>query len=237
MKKFELLELINTLKIDRDDFYVLSSGALVLRGLLDNANDLDMRVTEKCLEKLKEQFNVKQKENGWYYVSDDIECCVGEMDSYELHEGVNLESLEKYFRYLKTSLREKDLIRYRIVKEELIKRNLLQIHEMRLHDEPFKLIKNKTKTVELRLNDLKRQQLKIGDIITFISRASGESLDAVITNLYKFKDFKELYDNFDKVAIGYSEDDVVNPKDMEQYYEEEDIKKYGTLAIELKAMI
>ena len=30
-------------------------------------------------------------------------------------------------------------------------------HEMRLHDEPFNLIKNGTKTIELRLYDEKRR--------------------------------------------------------------------------------
>lgn len=31
------------------------------------------------------------------------------------------------------------------------------MHEMRLHNEPFVLIKNGTKTIELRLNDEKRR--------------------------------------------------------------------------------
>ncbi len=153
---------------------------------------------------------------------------------YELHEGINLESLEKYFNYLKTSERVKDLLRYSIVKEELIKRGLLSIHEMRLHKEPYELIKNGTKTLELRVNDPKRQLLKIGDIITFISRATEEKLDAVIINLYKCKDFEEIYKKFDKVAIGYEENDIPKAEDMEKYYSKEDIKKYGTLVIELK---
>lgn len=38
-------------------------------------------------------------------------------------------------------------------------------YEMKLNNEPFKAIKNGTKTLELRLNDEKRKQLIVGDYI------------------------------------------------------------------------
>lgn len=47
MKKDELLELIKTLKIDKEEFWVLSSGALVLREIYPDAGDLDIAVTKK----------------------------------------------------------------------------------------------------------------------------------------------------------------------------------------------
>lgn len=37
---------------------------------------------------------------------------------------------------------------------------------MRLHKEPFELIKNGSKTIELRLYDEKRQMINLGDTIT-----------------------------------------------------------------------
>ena len=40
-------------------------------------------------------------------------------------------------------------------------------YNMKLNNEPFNLIKNGTKTVELRLNDEKRKLLNIGDKIEF----------------------------------------------------------------------
>ena len=40
-------------------------------------------------------------------------------------------------------------------------------HEMKLNNGPFERIKNGTKTIELRLNDEKRQLLKIKDLIEF----------------------------------------------------------------------
>ena len=40
MNKEELIELLNTLKIDKEEFWVLSSGALVLRDIYEDAGDL-----------------------------------------------------------------------------------------------------------------------------------------------------------------------------------------------------
>lgn len=123
MNKEQLLELIKTLKIDKDEYWILSSSQLVLRDLFDKANDLDIAVTEKGLEQLKQNYDLKQKENGWYIVNDKIECIVDTKEDWKIekHDNYNLESLEKYMMYLETSTREKDKIKYEIVKKELQK--------------------------------------------------------------------------------------------------------------------
>ena len=41
------------------------------------------------------------------------------------------------------------------------------IHKMKLNESPFERIKNGTKTIEFRLYDEKRRQVKIGDKIEF----------------------------------------------------------------------
>ena len=46
-------------------------------------------------------------------------------------------------------------------------------HELRLHDEPFNLIKNGTKTIELRLYDEKRREIHEGDNIEFTNNING----------------------------------------------------------------
>lgn len=45
---------------------------------------------------------------------------------------------------------------------------------MKWNNGPFELIKNGTKTIELRLNDEKRQLLKIKDLIEFTNRTNNE---------------------------------------------------------------
>ncbi|MFI3307114.1 MAG: hypothetical protein R3Y21_00965 [Mycoplasmatota bacterium] len=127
MDREQLIQLIETIKIDKDKFWILSSSALVLRKLYDKANDLDIAVTREGLEQLKKQYDLLEKENGWFKVNDKIECCVDEYEDYKVEKTkeYNLESLEKYFEYLKSSKREKDIIKYKIVKEELLKRNII----------------------------------------------------------------------------------------------------------------
>lgn len=125
MKKDELIELIKSLKIDLEEFWILSTSALVMRDLYIDAGDLDIAVTKKGLEQLKEKFDVKQKENGWYFVNEKVECILDTKEDWKIEKygKYNLESLEKYYEYLKTSKREKDKIKYEIVSKELKKNN------------------------------------------------------------------------------------------------------------------
>lgn len=108
------------------------------------------------------------------------------------------------------------------------------MHEMRLHNSPFNLIKSGTKTIELRLNDEKRSLIKVGDKIEFTNRVTEEKIMVEVINLHKYNSFSELYKHFDKVSMGYREDEEADPKDMEQYYSKEEQDKYGVLGIEVK---
>lgn len=108
------------------------------------------------------------------------------------------------------------------------------LHKMKLNSDPFIKIKSGKKTVELRLYDEKRQKLKSGDKIEFTNVKTGETLVCNVKCLYTFPYFEELYKHFDKVSIGYDEDETADFKDMEQYYSKEDEIKYGTVGIEIE---
>ena len=107
-------------------------------------------------------------------------------------------------------------------------------HEMKLNNGPFINIKNGTKTIELRLNDEKRQLLKVKDLIEFTNKETMEKMLVEIENIYHYPSFEELYKHFDKVSMGYNEEDIADPKDMEAYYTKEEQEKYGVLGIEIK---
>ena len=107
-------------------------------------------------------------------------------------------------------------------------------HTMKLHHEPFELIKNGFKTIEMRLFDEKRQLLNLGDEITFTDTSNEHQITCEVLSLNEYKDFTELYKNYDKKDLGYSNDEIANPKDMLRYYSEEDIKDYGVIAIKIK---
>ena len=107
-------------------------------------------------------------------------------------------------------------------------------YDMKVNSSPYEKIKNGTKTIELRLNDEKRKKLKVNDIIEFTNRETLEKMEVIVENIYYYPTFDELYKHFDKVSLGYEENDVANSKDMEQYYTKEQQEKYGVLGIEIK---
>lgn len=125
MNKKELIELIESLKLDRNEFLIISSGALVIRGIYPDAGDLDIAVTEKGLQELKKNYNLKAKGNGKYIVNDKIECILDTNGDWKIEKygDYNLQSIEKYYEYLKGSTREKDKARIPLI-EEYIKNRI-----------------------------------------------------------------------------------------------------------------
>ena len=108
-------------------------------------------------------------------------------------------------------------------------------HEMKLHASPFEMIKSGQKTIELRLYDEKRQQIKEGDTIIFTNTVNGEKMSRKVKKLQRFDSFEELYKSLPLLQCVYTVDDVDNakPSDMDQYYSVEKQDKYGVVGIEL----
>ena len=109
------------------------------------------------------------------------------------------------------------------------------IHNMKLWGDAFQSIADGNKTIELRLNDEKRQQINIDDTIIFNCTKNNEVITARVKALHKFTDFKELYENLPLEKCGYSVDELDNAHytDMYDYYSQDQIQKYGVLGIEL----
>ena len=109
------------------------------------------------------------------------------------------------------------------------------MHTMNLNPAPFAMIKSEKKTVELRLYDEKRQQIKMGDQILFTNTATEETLTVTVVKLHIFENFTQLYESLPLLQCGYTEADIntAHPSDMEQYYSAEKQQKYGVVGIEL----
>lgn len=108
------------------------------------------------------------------------------------------------------------------------------LHKMHLKEVPFEKIKNGRKTIELRLNDEKRQQIQIGDFIEFSQLESNNKLTVRVTALHRFDSFTELYSSLPKEKLGYNTADTPDPSCMDSYYSREKQEKYGVLGIELR---
>ena len=105
---------------------------------------------------------------------------------------------------------------------------------MNLAPLPFKAISIGKKTIEMRLYDEKRSKIKVSDEIEFENIDTHQKIKCEVINLTRYKDFFELYSNFDKTTIGYDKNETANAEDMYTYYSPEQIQKYGVLAIGIK---
>lgn len=105
------------------------------------------------------------------------------------------------------------------------------IYRMKLQNEPFKQIKKEIKKIEIRLNDEKRKIFEINDYIEFTNITTLEIMFVKITNLYHFKNFEDLFNNFDNSILGCG-----SYEEMYKYYSREEEKKYGVLGIEIKVL-
>jgi ASC-1-like (ASCH) protein len=107
------------------------------------------------------------------------------------------------------------------------------LHQMRLQPNPFEKIKSGTKTIEIRLNDEKRQQVKIDDEVEFsLLSDDSQKIKAKIIDLYKYQTFSELFEAHPAEDFGaVNKDDLLS---IYKYYTKEEESKYGVLGIKIE---
>ena len=114
-----------------------------------------------------------------------------------------------------------------------------RMHRMHLAHRPFQRMEDGKKTLELRLNDPKRREMRVGDVIRF-EDASDETeiLHMEVTELLLFPSFRELYAALPPGEMGYlpEEEASAAPADMEAYYSPEQQARWGVLAIRVKEL-
>lgn len=104
------------------------------------------------------------------------------------------------------------------------------LHKMKLNESPFERIKNGTKTIEFRLNDEKRQLVKVGDQIEFSKLPDlQEKLLVNVVELYKEDTFENLF----RKLYADEEEIIRKTNAMYEYYSHEKEKQYGVLGIKI----
>ena len=112
MNKEEILKMIDSLNLDINDYYVLSGGSLLIQGLRETTNDLDLVVNERALEKLKQSYNlIKKYENG-YIINHNIDVFLETnediLNNRVIIDDYSCQSLESVYKFKKKLNREKD---------------------------------------------------------------------------------------------------------------------------------
>jgi ASC-1-like (ASCH) protein len=107
---------------------------------------------------------------------------------------------------------------------------------MKLNSKYFEYMKNGTKRTEIRLNDEKRRNIKIGDEIVFRKEPElTEEINTQIVNLIVKKNFKELIRNLDVSEYSHkSESEEKFLKDLYRFYTKEQEEKYGVVGIQIE---
>lgn len=106
-------------------------------------------------------------------------------------------------------------------------------HQMHLQPQYFGFIKSGTKRIELRLYDKKRQQIQLGDTITFTS--GDDSLTATVIGLLRYDSFVSLFADHD---ISLLADASITKQalldTLDQFYPPTDQARLGVLGIRIQ---
>ncbi len=129
MKKIELLNLLKELNFPKDEYYVLSGASLVLRGIREEANDLDLCISEELFNQIKDKFNLiqeKKNECGFYKINDNLEIVVDKKDDFKMEIGkkYNLEDLQTILDFKIKRNKPKDKEDIENIKKYLGKHNI-----------------------------------------------------------------------------------------------------------------
>jgi len=109
----------------------------------------------------------------------------------------------------------------------------MQTHQTKLQEKYFSMIKSGEKTIELRLFDDKRKNIKIGDIIEFFDIADkNKTLLVEVIGLHKAADFSALCVQIDCKLAGFSTPDELCTT-MNKFYPVKNQKHFGVIGIEL----
>lgn len=112
------------------------------------------------------------------------------------------------------------------------------IYEMKLQDKFYNYILNGTKRIELRLNDLKRQQIRVGDKIKFFNiQGNDEWFIVEVIGLLNYSNFNDLLNDFEInifADVSMSKDELLDI--LEEFYSIDEQQKFGILGIRFEVI-
>ena len=105
---------------------------------------------------------------------------------------------------------------------------------MKLQAYSFDKIISGEKTIEVRLCDEKRKEIKLGDRIEFKREPEQiETVNTEVVGLLNYRSFDDLVEDFPASDFGYS-DKIKLLNAIYRFYKKEDAEKYGVLGIKIK---
>lgn len=130
MNKVEYLNKLDSLNLDKDRYCIISGGVMLLYGLKETTQDIDIKVKPDYFEELKTRFTFKKspKLAYLYELDDETEVAVLDYDGSDVNivDGYPVESLELQLKWMLKHNRDKDKEKIEIVKDYLEKQKKIK---------------------------------------------------------------------------------------------------------------
>jgi len=108
------------------------------------------------------------------------------------------------------------------------------MHKLNVQEKYYNMLKQATKTIELRLLDDKRKNIKIGDVIEFSNNSNAkDTFLAQVVKLYQADSFEALCHKIDCRHAGFNTNQDLMMV-LEEFYSLERQKEFGVIGIEVK---
>ena len=125
MNKLEYIKKLDELNLDKERYCIISGGTMLLYGLKETTEDIDIKVKPDYFEMLKSRFEFTKspKYPYLYEINKDIEVAVLDYNKADVRivDGYPVESLELQLDWMIKNNRPKDQEKIKIIKEYLNK--------------------------------------------------------------------------------------------------------------------
>ncbi|MBR2273914.1 MAG: ASCH domain-containing protein [Alphaproteobacteria bacterium] len=108
------------------------------------------------------------------------------------------------------------------------------MHKLKVKEKYYNMLKLGIKTIELRLFDEKRRNIKIGDTIEFSNNSDvNDTFTAKVINLHRASSFAELCKNIDCHKAGFPSNEKLIDV-LEEFYSKDRQSEVGVVGIEIQ---
>ena len=123
MNKREFTEALEKMNLPRKDYIILSGGSLLMRGLREQTEDLDITVSRELAQKI-DLYHCPKDDHGLYMPFENVQM-MDDMDQFrfDMVDGYRCESLEDILRQKKEWNREKDQKDIEVIEKALQERD------------------------------------------------------------------------------------------------------------------
>ena len=129
MNKYEYLQKLDKLELDKTRYCIISGGAMIMYGLREKTNDIDIRVKPDYFEELKNKYHFEKsdKYENLYELTDEIEVMVNNYNQDEVNyiDGYPINSIENELAWKIQHNREKDKQDIENIKKYLNKKGVV----------------------------------------------------------------------------------------------------------------